>query len=129
MMGYQYIDNSIRFHKLYDEIVNPYGYKLNFINFSPDELDEKERYYITLYAKQGYQMKNRDTGGGAGKQELGERKPVKGYYDGLKQGEKNLAKQLKDIIEKHLTVTLKKEKENNKVSIKQFEKFKELLGL
>lgn len=128
-MGYQYIDNSIRFHKLYDEIVNPYGYKLNFINFSPDELDEKERYYITLYAKQGYQMKNRDTGGGAGKQELGERKPVKGYYDGLKQGEKNLAKQLKDIIEKHLTVTLKKEKENNKVSIKQFEKFKELLGL
>jgi len=123
---YQYIDNSIRKHGFYSDD-NPYGYKVNFINCNESELEEKERYYITLYAKKGYQMKNRDTGGGQGKQELGERKPAKGYRDGIKQGKKSLARDLKDIIDKHLEVNLKPEKKNNKTSMKMLDKFNELI--
>jgi hypothetical protein len=81
------------------------------------------------YTKQGYQCRYNKTAGGqgAGKEKINEYKPSKGYRDGLKQGEKNLAKELSNIIDKHLVVTLKPEKANNKVSRKQFEKFKELL--
>lgn len=126
LSNYQYIDNSIRKHGLYSKD-NPYGYKVNFLHFPESEIEEKERYYITQYSLQGYQMKNRDTGGGAGKQEIGERKQPKGYYDGLAQGQKNLARELKHIIDKHLVVSLKPEKMNNKVSQKALEKFNGLL--
>lgn len=126
LSGYQYIDNSIRAHGLYSED-NPFGYKVNFLNFPKPELDEKERYYITQYSLQGYQMKNRDTGGGAGKQELGERKPPKTYRQGIQAGKKSLARELSGIIRKHLTVRLKEEKKNNKVSQKQLERFNRLI--
>lgn len=127
MTGYQHIDLSIKKHGLYSAD-NPYGWKIGFMHFPISELDEKERYYITLYAQNGYQMRNKDTGGGAGKQELGERKPSKGYRDGIKQGRINLARELSAIIDKHLTVSIKPEKQGNKVSVRMFEKFWELLG-
>ena len=126
LANYQYIDNSIRKYGLYSD-KNPYGYKVNFLHFPETELEAKERYYITQYSLQGYQMKNRDTGGGAGKQELGERKQPKGYRDGILQGKKTLARELSSIINKHLTVRKKKEKQGNKVSQRQLEKFNELL--
>lgn len=126
MVGYQHIDLSLRKHGLYSED-NPGGWKINFTHFPKEKLNEMERYYITLYAQNGYQSRNKDTGGGTGKQELGERKPSKGYYDGITQGKKALAKELSNIIDKHLVVKLKPGKENNKISIKAFEKFKELL--
>lgn len=126
MTGYQHIDLSIRKHGLYSEN-NPDGWRINFMHFPKEQLDEKERYYITLYAKNGYQSRNKDTGGGAGKQELGVRKEPKGYRDGLMQGRKNAVREMKGIIDKHLIVSLKPEKANNKVSQRQFEKFKEIL--
>lgn len=127
MTGYQHIDLSIRKHGLFSED-NPDGWNINFIHFPISELDEKERYYITLYAKNGYQSRNKDTGGGAGKQELGERKPPKGYREGVQFGKLSLARELKSIIDKHLTVRLKEEKQNNKISQKQLEKFNWLLN-
>lgn len=126
LVGYQHIDLSIKRHGLYSSD-NPYGWNINFMHFPISELDEKERYYITLYAKNGYQSRNKDTGGGAGKQELGERKPSKGYRDGILQGKRTLARELSQIISKHLVVRLKEEKQNNKVSQKQLEKFNQLL--
>lgn len=126
MVGYQHIDLSIRKHGLYSDD-NPSGWNVDFMYFPEEELDEKERYYITLYARNGYQSRNKDTGGGVGKQELGERKHPKGYYDGLLQGRKNLAKELSHIIDKHLVISLKPEKANNKVSQKAFDKFNDLL--
>ncbi|OUO78184.1 hypothetical protein B5F53_11595 [Blautia sp. An249] len=126
MTGYQHIDLSIRKHKFFTED-NPGGWQVNFMHFPKEELDEMERYYITLYAKNGYQSRNKDTGGGAGKQELGERKPPRGYYDGVVQGKKMLAKELSHIMDKHLIVEIKPEKAGNKVSQKMFEKFKGLL--
>lgn len=127
LVGFQHIDCSLKNHKLYSAD-NPYGWKIGFMHFPISELDEKERYYITLYAQNGYQMRNKDTGGGTGKQELGERKPSKGYRDGIKQGRTNLARELSAIIDKHLTVSIKPEKQGNKVSVRMFEKFWELLG-
>lgn len=64
---------------------------------------------------------------GEGKAKIDDYRPQKGYYDGLKQVRHNLAKELSHIIDKHLVVSLKPEKQGNKVSEKQFEKFKELL--
>lgn len=127
LVGYQHIDRSLIKHGLYSAD-NPHGWKIGFMHFPVSELDEKERYYITLYAQNGYQMRNKDTGGGTGKQELGERKPSKGYRDGVSFGRQQLAKELKHIIDTHLTVTLKKWKEGNKVSQKALEKFWSLLG-
>ncbi len=127
LSNYQYIDNSIRKHGLYSE-ENPYGYKVNFLNCLENELEEKERYYITQYSLNGYQMKNRDTGGGAGKKEIGDRKPPKTYIDGIQAGKKSLARELSSIAEKHLKIEIRDDKKNNKISQRQFEKFKELLG-
>ena len=126
MTGYQHIDLSIRKHKFYSS-ENPDGWQVNFLHFPKDKLDEMERYYITLYAQKGYQSRNKDTGGGAGKQELGERKPARGYRDGVAQGRKSMARDISAIIDKHLTVQLKPGKQNNKVSQRAFEKFKGLL--
>lgn len=126
LSNYQYIDNSIRKHGLYSE-ENPYGYKVNFLNCLETELEEKERYYITQYSLNGYQMKNRDTGGGAGKKEIGDRKQPKTYREGIEAGKKSLARELSSIAEKHLKIEIRDDKKNNKISQRQFEKFKELL--
>ena len=79
--------------------------------------------------KHGYQCRYNKTGGGQGegKEKINEYRPEKGYHDGLAQGRKNLAKELSSIIEKHLTVSVKPEKANNKVSQKALEKFWNLL--
>lgn len=129
LVGYQHIDLSLKKHGLYSAD-NIYGWKIGFLNFQESVLDEKEMQYIKSYADAGYQLRNK-TGGsqGEGKRQIDDYRPQKGYRDGLLQGRKNLARELKDIIEKHLIVTLKPEKANNKVSQRQFEKFKELLEM
>lgn len=129
LAGYQHIDLSLKKHGLYSE-KNIYGWKVNFLYFTEDKLNEKEQYYIKEYALKGYQLRNKTAGGqGTGKTQINEYRPSKGYRDGLAQGRKNLAMELKDIIDKHLVVELKPEKANNKVSQKQFNKFKELLEM
>lgn len=128
MVGYkQHIDLSLKKHKLYSED-NPYGWRVEFLNFPDSELDEKEQYYIKQYALNGYQLRNVSLGGqGEGRNMINDTKPARGYRDGILQGRRQLAKQLKHIIDTHLTVTIRPEKQNNKVSIKAFEKFNNLL--
>lgn len=111
---------------------NPYGWKIIFKECEKDELDAREIETIRQFADNGFQMYNVSLGAqGANRLsgQLSSRKPSKGYRDGLTQGRKNLARELKVIIDKHLVVELKPEKANNKVSQKQFEKFKELLEM
>lgn len=130
LVGYeQHIDLSLRKHKLYSED-NPYGWRVEFLNFPESQLDEKEKYYIKLYADNGYQLRNVSIGGQGGNRDsgsIGERKAPKGYLQGVQQGKKVLARELSSIAEKHLIIRLKPEKEHNKVSQKQFEKFNKLL--
>lgn len=128
LVGYQHIDLSMKKHGLY-ATDNIYGWKIGFLHFPKEQLDEKEQYYIRQYAVNGYQLRNK-TGGsqGAGKRQIDEYKPSKGYHDGLKQGRLNLARELSNIAEKHLDISLKAEKQGNKVSQKQFEKFMSLIN-
>ena len=127
LKGYQHIDLSLKKHGLYST-KNFYGWKIGFEHYPIEMLDEREQFYIKQYAELGYQLRNKTTGSqGVGKQQLDEYKPSKTYRDGLKQGKKSLAKELSTIIEKHLEISLKQGKEGNKISLKQFEKFKELL--
>lgn len=127
LVGYQHIDLSMKSHGLYS-VDNIYGWKIGFLHFPLEKLDEKEQYYIKKYAVNGYQLRNKTGGGqGKGKEKIDEYRPTKGYYDGLKQGRKNLARELSGIIEKHLVISLKSEKQGNKVSQKQYEKFMDLL--
>lgn len=124
----QHIDKSLKAHKLYDKENNPYGWRVEFLNFPESQLDEKEQYYIKLYANKGYQLRNKTSGSqGEGKAQINDYRPSKGYRDGIQQGKKNLARELSSIAEKHLIIRLKPEKEYNKVSQKQYEKFMELL--
>lgn len=128
--GYQqHIDLSLRKHKLWSE-KNPYGWRVEFINCPIDKLDDLEKKYIKKYADAGYQLRNSSLGGQGSNRasgEISERKPPKGYKQGVRQGKKQLARSLKDIIDKHLDVQLKPEKKNNKVSKKQEQKFWDML--
>lgn len=128
LVGYQHIDLSLKKHGLYS-IENPYGWKIGFMHFPVNQLDEKEQYYIKMYADNGYQLRNKTSGSqGEGKAQIDEYRPQKGYRDGIKQGRKNLARELSSIAEKHLEIRLKPEKQGNKVSEKQYEKFMTLIS-
>lgn len=105
LVGYeQHIDLILRKHKLYSED-NPYGWRVEFLNFPESQLDEKEKYYIKLYADKGYQLRNVSIGGQGGNRDsgsIGERKAPKGYLQGIQQGRKNLARELSNIAENTL---------------------------
>ena len=128
LVGYQHIDLSIKKRGFYSE-KNPYGWKLNVMYYPKDKLDEMEQYWILEYTKRGYQCRYNKTAGGQGegKEKINEFKPSKGYRDGIQQGKRVLARELSSIAEKHLIIRLKPEKEHNKVSQKQYEKFMDLL--
>lgn len=124
----QHIDLSLKKHKLYGPD-NPTGWKVGFMSCPIEKLDEMERYHVKRCASLGFQLRNK-TGGsqGEGKRQIDEYRPQKGYHDGLRQGRKNMARELSHIIDTHLTVGLKPEKANNKVSQRALEKFWGLLG-
>lgn len=127
LVGYQHIDLSLKKHKLYSKS-NPCGWKIGFLHFPKSELDKQEQHYIKAYADYGYQLRNKTSGSqGEGKTQIDDYKPSKGYHDGIQQGKKVLARELSSIAKKHLIIRLKPEKEHNKVSQKQYEKFMDLL--
>ena len=128
LTGYQHIDLSIKKRGFYSE-ENHYGWKLNFINYPKSDLDKMEQYWILEYTKRGYQCRYNKTAGGQGegKEKIYEFKPSRGYRDGLKQGEKNLARELSSIAEKHLKIEIRDDKKHNKISQRQYEKFMDLL--
>ena len=109
LSGYQHIDCSIKKHKFYDEETNPYGYHVEIIEECAEEaLDERERYWIKWNADNGYQLRNKTSGGQDGeKSALGEGKSNKGYRDGLVQGRKNTQKEIKELFDKYLTYDIK----------------------
>lgn len=129
LVGYQHIDLSLKKHNLYS-IENPYGWKIGFMHFPVSQLDEKEQYYIKMYADNGYQLRNKTSGSqGEGKAKIDEYRPTKGYRDGIRQGKINLARELSSIVEKHLRIELREDKQGNKVSQKQLDKFMELINV
>lgn len=124
---YDHIALSLKKHGFCKED-NPHGWKLWFESCDRNMLDEKEIERIKQLADAGFQMYNVTAGSqGAGKKVTGDYKPPKTYREGVQFGKKTLARELSSIISKHLTVRLKDEKQGNKVSEKQLEKFNHLL--
>ncbi len=125
---YDHIALSLKKHGFYSED-NPYGWKLAFKTCPKKELDEREVATIKSFADDGFQMYNITAGSqSTGKQVTGQYKPPKTYRQGIEQGRKNLARELKHIIDTHLTVTIRPEKQGNKVSVKALEKFNSLIS-
>ena len=129
MCGYQYIDNSIRKHKLYDAENNIYGYHLEILEEIPEEeLDERERYWIKSYADSGHQLKNQTIGGQDGKKSvLGDGKSTKGYREGLNKGYENARKDVAKLFEKNLTYSINGR--DGKLKQRAYEKFTEFLNV
>lgn len=127
---YDHIALSLKKHGFFKD-GNPYGWKLMFQTCGREELDKREIETIKKFADNGFQMYNVSMGAQGENRingQLSERKPSKGYRDGILQGKKTLARELSHIIEKHLVVSIKPEKENNKVSKAALEKFSELIN-
>lgn len=125
LVGYQHIDLSLKKHGLKSKD-NPNGYDVSFERVPLHYLDERERYWIKQLANMGYQLRNKTLGGqDEGKGGLDNQKASRGYHDGLKQGRKALAKELKHIIDTH-HFEIKPQKDN-KVTQKALAKFWELL--
>ena len=125
---YDHIALSLKKHGFYSKD-NPYGWKLDFKTCDKSELDEKEVATIKQFADKGFQMYNVTAGSqGQGKLVTGQYKQPKTYTQGIQQGKKVLARELSSIAEKHLIIRLKPEKEHNKVSQKQYEKFMSLMN-
>lgn len=120
----QRIDKSLKSRGYYSK-ENPYGWKLNVMFFPEHLLDEKEAYYIDLYRKQVGECYNVESGGTLGKEIIGERKPPKGYRDGLSQGFKNAKKEVKIFFDKYLDFIIKGD--SNKTKERKFNEFKEWL--
>lgn len=122
LSGYQHIDLSIKKHGFFD-LSNTIGYSIVCFHYPIFLLDEKEQHWIKTYANNGYQLKNKTSGGqGQGKHGIAENKPSKGYYDGLKQGYENARKDVAKWF-KWLDI----EYNGNYYALKAKEKFKEFL--
>ena len=128
LRGYQHIDLSIKKHGLYSE-GNATGYKIHFLEFPENQLDEMEQKYIKKYANAGYQMRNKTSGSqGEGKQGISANRQSKGYYDGLEQGKKKSREYVAGLFAKHLTVSTKKQPPT-KLQEKALQKFNDFINL
>ena len=125
ILGYeQHIDKSLKKRGFYSK-EKPYGWKLNVLHFPKEQLDEKERYYIDLYKQNGYELLNIESGGTTGKTMINDRKPPKGYRDGLAQGYKNAQNFIAKLFEKNLVCEINGTPNKNKQ--KALEKFEEFI--
>jgi hypothetical protein len=121
----QHIDRSLLAHGLWSE-ENQTGYRVHFLEYPEEKLNEMEQFYIKKYANAGYQLRNVESGGNLGKTDIGERKAARGYYDGLEQGRKNTQRFIADLFTKHLDYKPKKEPPNA-YQKRAMEKFKDFL--
>ena len=124
---YDHIALSLKKRGLYDAVLNPYGWALMICEQPIEKLDEAEIRAIKQQADAGYQLFNKTAGSQAsGKVIFDNKKSPKNYHDGIKQGEKNITRFIKDLFEKHLDYTTKKQPPT-KLQEKAIKKFKDFL--
>ena len=122
LQGYkQHIDRSLKKHGLWSED-NPTGWKVHFLRFPENELNEKEQYFIRKYATAGYQLRNVESGGNLGKTDINERKQSRGYYDGVETGYNRARKEIAHLFDLHLDCSTKRNPPT-KLQEKAMEKF------
>lgn len=123
LSGYQHIDLSLRKYGLKSE--NENGWEINTIYCNEERLDSKEQEWVKYVADKGYQLYNCTTGS-QGKDKRSLKETVrKGYNQGLENGYKKAQKEIANLFEKHLNVSVKKK--GNKNQIKALEKFENFI--
>lgn len=127
LAGYkQWIDLSLKKHGLFS-VKNPYGWDVKILErCGVDYLDISEPLYIKEWAEKGYQLRNVESGGTTGKTDINERKPARGYRDGVAQGERNVIKKIAHWFDKHLKAVPKEDKPS-KNAIKALDQFNQLI--
>ena len=126
LSGYQHIDLSIKKHGLWSE-ENPTGYRVHFLEFAENLLDEMEQKYIKQYENAGYQMRNATSGSlGVDKKGLDNQKQPRTYYEGLNNGYERARKEIAHLFNLHLDYKTKSDKPN-KNQQKAMQKFKDFL--
>lgn len=124
LSGYQYIDLSLKKHGFVSD-ENPCGYYVNVLHCHENELDAREQEMIVQFALEGYQLKNRTSGGqGEGKKQIAEYRPARGYYDGLKQGYKNARRDVAKWV-KWLKIDCDRSKKRAAQALERFKEFLE----
>jgi len=129
----QHIDLSLKKHKLYDQVKNPYGWQVFQLPCEKEDIDEMERIYIKKYADAGYQLRNKTSGGqNEGKSGVNDNRASKGYHDGVAYGYDKCLKDIKVFFDKYLIYEIKPpvlNKDGTPVVIKQkkLEEFRALL--
>lgn len=101
LMGYkQHIDFSLRKHGIGGSFIKDDRWRCEKVFYCLEsELNELEQAWIHKCHELGYQLLNKTTGSqGQGKQALGEQKPAKGYYDGVKQGRKKVIDEINNRL-------------------------------
>ena len=124
LQGYSHIDISLKKRGFYSDD-NKSGWQLNCLHFPENLIEEKERYYIEQYRKANFTLYNIESGGREGKEIIGERKPPKGYKDGLCQGDKRTKRKVKEYFDKYLCFSIKEPR--NAVKSRKYDEFKEWL--
>lgn len=106
--GYQHIDLSIKKHGLYDAEKQPFGWQLWHFKIPECGLDEAEQTYIKLCAENGFQLRNKTSGGqGEGKRGIAD-DCRKGYLQGKREGYEKAYKEIGEIVRKYTAGILSK---------------------
>ena len=129
LIGYQHIDLSLKKHGIGSAFTRENKWKCeNIIYCDESELNRLEQEWIRKCHELGYQLYNHTTGSqGQGKQALGEQKPAKGYYDGIKQGRKKAIDEINYRLNKgDIRLVIDKP---NKIKEKHLAKLIEILGV
>ena len=127
LIGFQHIDNSLKNHGLYDELKNPNGYKLWYKEYSQEELDKQEQFYIDYFANKGLQLRNKKLGGQSdGNDGMDtDRKPTKTYREGVQQGYENCRKEIITMFTKYLNYS---PKGTGKIAERKLQEFRDFLN-
>lgn len=124
----QRIDISLKKHGYFDPIFNKNGWKLRVLqNCDIDRLDAEERYWIERYKQDPSIELLNITGGGQGDKasDIAERKPSKGYRDGVKQGREKVIKELNErLLKGDIELVIKNP---NKIKQKHLDKILQIL--
>lgn len=127
LKGYQHIDLSLKKHKLWSED-NSTGWKVSFVEYPEQFLDEQEQIYIKQMANLGYQLRNKTSGSqGEGKKDIAD-EPTKGYLEGLHNGYEKARKEMAHLFKLHLVCGTKKEPPT-KLQVNAMRKFEKFIGV
>lgn len=127
LKGYQHIDLSLKKHGLWSED-KPTGWKISFVEYPEQFLDEQEQIYIKQMANLGYQLRNKTSGSqGEGKKDISDA-PTKGYLEGLHNGYKKAQKEIAHLFKLHLVCGTKKVPPT-KLQEKAMQKFEDFISV